>query len=214
MHMTHTLRILQKKKKACKFTLAHIHTLPGVDTFALTDLLKTQGGQIHAGLLLWMCLQLSLTPHPQSPPPSLFWRHSHITYNTAFTSLTDVPRGKTALKNSHRWCYTPPASVTSQTVLHSPSPPQRPVSLIWFSEVDGFQQASSSASFQPCLQIHNCLISVQSTPAPRTACLNLWTFIPMRPVTPIVPLLPAIALATSLISDWQFSWCLRASISC
>lgn len=34
--------------------------------------------------------------------------------------------------------------VTSQTAPHcSPSPPQRPVSLIWFSEVDGFQKAFS-----------------------------------------------------------------------
>lgn len=201
--MTHTLRAVQKGIwiHSCACT----HT-PRCGYLCADWYLKSSRWADPCKLVtLDVFTALADAPPPVPPPPSLFWRHSHITYNTAFTSLTDVPRGKTALKNSHRWCYTPPASVTSQTVLHSPSPPQRPVSLIWFFEVDGFQQASSSASFQPCLQIHNCLISVQSTPAPRTACLNLWTFIPIRPVTPIVPLLPAIALATSLISDWQFS---------
>lgn len=36
------------------------------------------------------------------------------------------PQRKTALKNSHRWCYTPPASVTSQTAPHRTAHPTSP----------------------------------------------------------------------------------------
>lgn len=75
---------------------------------------------------------------------SLFWRHSHITYNMS-------PEKNCTEKQPQMVLH--PYSLMSQAKLHrtahptSPSPPQRPVSLIWVSEVDSFQKAPSSSSF-------------------------------------------------------------------
>lgn len=129
MHMTHIHRA-HKDKHVNSFSHTHTHTLTGVDAFAVTDLLKAQAGQIHASslsqrMLLWKCLQLSLIffffffsslfsfpPHTHTHTLPILKTFTHnIEHNIHLHNR--CPQRKTALKNSHRWCYTPPASVTS-----------------------------------------------------------------------------------------------------
>lgn len=136
---------------------------------------------MHAGaakrMVLWKCLQLPLIPFFPHSTHSLFWRHSHKTYNTPFTSIADVPRERTALKNSHRWCCTPSASVTSQTAPHcsphlaQPSPEARLSPLVIWGRRSP-KGLFSSASLWVCLQAvprpsrhqHHTLLAVISGP--------------------------------------------------
>lgn len=112
------------------------HTLTGVHAFAVTDLLKAQlGKSMQAWSAKW-CYFKCLQPlfFPSFPLHSLPLSHTHIENHIHL--LNRCPQRKTALKNSHRWCYT--HQPLSQTDLHcsahptSPSPPQRPVSLFCF----------------------------------------------------------------------------------
>lgn len=110
----------------------------------------------------------------------------------------------TALKNSYRWCYTPPASVTSQTAPHrttplapppltQPTPEARLTHLVLPGWTVFFLRHSR------CVYrfITASPVSAQSTPAPHTACLNFFFYL-------LYLCCQLIALATSLVvSDWQ-----------
>ncbi|KAF6729273.1 hypothetical protein FQA47_020906 [Oryzias melastigma] len=94
------------------------------------------------------------------------------THNTQRSPLlTDVPGGKKALKNSHRWCYTPPASVTSQTVPHAACPPRTPVPLICFLEAGGSPKTHLSPSFHA--DVYRSAPSVSGQHQHHTAHFNL-----------------------------------------
>lgn len=150
------------------------------------------------------------------PPPT----HTHRILNTftrkcnaKFSSLADVPWWKTAPKNSHRWCCTPPASVTSP-----PPHPSPPVSYSSGSQRSALAHRWGSGPagrrFPRCLlclphdgAVYRSVCRLSSCPfdtsATRASCLNLWYMFH------IVPRLPATPLATSLSClDWRLSFLL------
>ena len=143
-------------------------------------------------MLLWTCF----TPFTHC----LLWRHSHIAYIVAFISNT-CPQRRTALKNSHRWSYTPPPSC------HKPN---CSALLISPSHSSGLSQWSGSPNYtiskRPLLLLPYHVRCICQCPADTSSihCFNCLNF------EPVTALLPAIALPPSFASDRHFPWHLLA----
>lgn len=140
--MTHTYDTHAYRKKTC--TQSHRCGCLSCDWSILSTRWADPCMLILAGDVTWEVFTAisqkahSRLTHLNCTP---YFRDVH-TYIAAFNSPpTDVPREKkekkkrsSALKNSHRWFYTPPASVTSPNCVALLTPPtQGPVLLIWLS---------------------------------------------------------------------------------
>lgn len=171
-------------------------------------------------MLLWKCLQLSLCVFfSSSLPPSFTHRTLPIlktfTHNIQHSIHLPnrCPQRKTALKNSHRWCYTPPASVTSQTAPHcsphltQPTPeacltplvlggtrfPKRPL-LLLLQRHSRCVYRSITALPVPSRHQHHTLLALISGPLYLLDLLNL-SYLCCQLLLELPP----------LFSDWQFS---------
>lgn len=142
----------------------------------------------HFWMLLPKCLQRS-HKHQTSPPS--FFRDFH-TYIAALDSPQQMSPEKPALKNSHRWCYSPPAAVTSETAPRLSHP--RGLS---YSSGHWCETRQLDRSLHPCLQICYSLIAMPSQHQ-HHLCLNASNLALSKSVRAAGPLLTV--YATSLVS--------------